>query len=144
MGCSRGRRRRAYRGDRRRETAPAAYRDGAAPIPACPDEKDQQKMDRSGGFFFQAEDGIRDADVTGVQTCALPISMGNVTQVTNESISGYREVRTYGAKEIEQKRFAKASNDNHRQALKFGLTDAIRSEERRVGKECRSQGLAYD
>src|SRR6266699_5926572 len=24
-------------------------------------------------FFFQAEDGIRDADVTGVQTCALPI-----------------------------------------------------------------------
>src|SRR5215813_4847216 len=27
-------------------------------------------------FFFQAEDGIRDADVTGVQTCALPISWG--------------------------------------------------------------------
>src|SRR6266498_5600941 len=26
-----------------------------------------------GFFFFQAEDGIRDADVTGVQTCALPI-----------------------------------------------------------------------
>src|SRR6266851_8656132 len=25
-------------------------------------------------FFFQAEDGIRDRDVTGVQTCALPIS----------------------------------------------------------------------
>src|SRR3989442_14952572 len=25
-------------------------------------------------FFFQAEDGIRDADVAGVQTCALPIS----------------------------------------------------------------------
>src|SRR6266498_1950407 len=27
-------------------------------------------------FFFQAEDGIRDADVTGVQTCALPIYKG--------------------------------------------------------------------
>src|SRR6266498_4955670 len=27
-------------------------------------------------FFFQAEDGIRDADVTGVQTCALPICCG--------------------------------------------------------------------
>src|SRR5260370_6550883 len=26
-----------------------------------------------GGFFFQAEDGIRDSSVTGVQTCALPI-----------------------------------------------------------------------
>ena len=25
------------------------------------------------GFFFQAEDGIRDIGVTGVQTCALPI-----------------------------------------------------------------------
>src|SRR3989442_464094 len=29
------------------------------------------------GFFFQAEDGIRDADVTGVQTCALPIYLGH-------------------------------------------------------------------
>src|SRR3712207_8367754 len=27
-------------------------------------------------FFFQAEDGIRDIGVTGVQTCALPISVG--------------------------------------------------------------------
>src|SRR2546422_7279049 len=27
-------------------------------------------------FFFQAEDGIRDVAVTGVQTCALPISLG--------------------------------------------------------------------
>jgi len=27
-------------------------------------------------FFFQAEDGIRDWSVTGVQTCALPISIG--------------------------------------------------------------------
>src|SRR5690554_5051381 len=29
-------------------------------------------------FFFQAEDGIRDADVTGVQTCALPIYIGSL------------------------------------------------------------------
>src|SRR2546430_1109678 len=29
-------------------------------------------------FFFQAEDGIRDLTVTGVQTCALPISVGTV------------------------------------------------------------------
>ena len=28
-------------------------------------------------FFFQAEDGIRDVAVTGVQTCALPICMYN-------------------------------------------------------------------
>src|SRR5205823_11274970 len=30
-------------------------------------------------FFFQAEDGIRDKLVTGVQTCALPIFIFNVT-----------------------------------------------------------------
>src|SRR5207245_4377741 len=32
-------------------------------------------------FFFQAEDGIRDATVTGVQTCALPISVVAVFDV---------------------------------------------------------------
>src|SRR5690554_7001543 len=31
-------------------------------------------------FFFQAEDGIRDADVTGVQTCALPIYHGGAAR----------------------------------------------------------------
>src|SRR5437879_4800666 len=30
-------------------------------------------------FFFQAEDGIRDTSVTGVQTCALPISTNQIT-----------------------------------------------------------------
>src|SRR5260221_9240211 len=35
-------------------------------------------------FFFQAEDGIRDHCVTGVQTCALPIS-GDCSQVWRES-----------------------------------------------------------
>src|SRR5690554_7392611 len=34
------------------------------------------------GFFFHAEDGIRDADVTGVQTCALPISSTRNTDFT--------------------------------------------------------------
>src|SRR5437667_1486099 len=33
-------------------------------------------------FFFQAEDGIRDRDVTGVQTCALPISRGAAATIT--------------------------------------------------------------
>src|SRR5437762_4180755 len=32
-------------------------------------------------FFFQAEDGIRDTSVTGVQTCALPICCSNYTNV---------------------------------------------------------------
>src|ERR1035438_2768158 len=34
-------------------------------------------------FFFQAEDGIRDAEVTGVQTCALPIYAVAVTYTLN-------------------------------------------------------------
>src|SRR5690554_2904178 len=33
-------------------------------------------------FFFQAEDGIRDADVTGVQTCALPIFSENIIKIS--------------------------------------------------------------
>src|SRR5256884_5520748 len=41
----------------------------------------EQPAARSGCFFFQAEDGIRDVAVTGVQTCALPIyRMGMVAK----------------------------------------------------------------
>src|SRR6266536_6690311 len=36
-------------------------------------------------FFFQAEDGIRDPLVTGVQTCALPISAGPCEQTATRS-----------------------------------------------------------
>src|SRR5437762_9665087 len=38
-------------------------------------------------FFFQAEDGIRDTSVTGVQTCALPILSASQT------INGFRDIR---------------------------------------------------
>src|SRR2546430_4260126 len=42
-------------------------------------------------FFFQAEDGIRDLTVTGVQTCALPISRDKILQAafTRLSSQGY-------------------------------------------------------
>src|SRR5207247_7767323 len=63
-------------------------------------------------FFFQAEDGIRDPLVTGVQTCALPISAGG----PGECPSG-------------------ASREGSRAAD----GQDTRSEERRVGKECRSR-----
>ena len=47
----------------------------------------------SSGFFFQAEDGIRDRLVTGVQTCALPIL--NVVESNNlsnkEALAAYTE-----------------------------------------------------
>src|SRR5256885_5400388 len=95
-------------------------------------------------FFFQAEDGIRDYKVTGVQTCALPIS------------------RTAAhADELCLVRSMQADSSNHAPAtyqmntgvilpgkpslgswLTYGL-GSERSEERRVGKECRSRWSPY-
>src|ERR1041385_9429246 len=40
-------------------------------------------------FFFQAEDGIRDVAVTGVQTCALPISF--TLRLSYGAVKGYTE-----------------------------------------------------
>src|SRR6266498_5568688 len=44
-------------------------------------------------FFFQAEDGIRDADVTGVQTCALPISAVVAGAAEEHVVTGDGEAR---------------------------------------------------
>src|SRR6266702_6419321 len=66
-------------------------------------------------FFFQAEDGIRDGHVTGVQTCALPISLRRSRSAMPRSYARKRE------------RLAAVR---------------ARSEERRVGKECRSRWSA--
>src|SRR5437763_17023509 len=46
-----------------------------------------------GSFFFQAEDGIRDTSVTGVQTCALPIYARDPVAVASE---GVREAKLTG------------------------------------------------
>src|SRR5204863_1918112 len=70
-------------------------------------------------FFFQAEDGIRDLYVTGVQTCALPIWAIKVIWIT----SGLPSI-------------ARATLAWRRSSTPAGGT---RSEERRVGKECRSR-----
>src|SRR5688572_31384496 len=88
-------------------------------------------------FFFQAEDGIRDLTVTGVQTCALPIwSIDLENAAMNLPIQGpYRE-RFITAHE------AGAGIENRLQevALLPNLPDSsqvgpdLRSEERRVGK----------
>src|SRR2546430_4252087 len=43
-------------------------------------------------FFFQAEDGIRDLTVTGVQTCALPISMRFMTALLQEGSVGRQKL----------------------------------------------------
>src|SRR5690554_7194189 len=72
-------------------------------------------------FFFQAEDGIRDADVTGVQTCALPICRSQTCP--------YTMVYTHGAAKFIRGGFS----------CSHPPSSSIRSEERRVGKECRSR-----
>src|SRR5256885_8856650 len=41
-------------------------------------------------FFFQAEDGIRDYKVTGVQTCALPISLGITVGTVTPTMKAFR------------------------------------------------------
>src|SRR2546430_12642604 len=73
-------------------------------------------------FFFQAEDGIRDLTVTGVQTCALPISH-----------SFRRPYEWALGRELDQAALRQAA------AALVGE----RSEERRVGKECRSRWSPY-
>src|SRR4029077_19857301 len=45
-------------------------------------------------FFFQAEDGIRDSSVTGVQTCALPISSGEKSLACSARFSRYVRLRS--------------------------------------------------
>src|SRR5690606_39865652 len=72
-------------------------------------------------FFFQAEDGIRDFHVTGVQTCALPISPSPPTRCGRAT--GRRRAARRGRR-------------------RTGAACPARSEERRVGKECRSGGSA--
>ena len=76
-------------------------------------------------FFFQAEDGIRDDLVTGVQTCALPILALPFVRILGQLSP---QVTDGDAKYIEGAKPGMIYN---------------RSEERRVGKECRSRGAPY-
>src|SRR3989442_8941156 len=94
-------------------------------------------------FFFQAEDGIRDADVTGVQTCALPIFALNFIVQLRDTLEKLRR------DEIERNRRHLKDLSPEQQAAIDQLTRSLvnkilhRSEERRVGKECRSRWSPY-
>src|SRR5256886_12907857 len=93
-------------------------------------------------FFFQAEDGIRDLTVTGVQTCALPISI-----VEKQNFDAYVSAQQVNGM---------VAADGQRVSIPCGYPDFQfgignfdpagnrgRSEERRVGKECRSRWSPY-
>src|SRR5206468_9550062 len=96
--------------------------------------------------FFQAEDGIRDLIVTGVQTCALPICLELASKVfahtaaydaaihryLTRDAAGWPERITLALERRQELRYG----ENPHQAAALYATD--RSEERRVGKECRS------
>src|SRR5438046_10564283 len=88
-------------------------------------------------FFFQAEDGIRDWSVTGVQTCALPISSATAAQAPAEWRAGaaVAEVpREDPARRREGRDLSREARTRQREGR--------RSEERRVGKECRTRWAA--
>src|SRR2546421_8724010 len=96
-------------------------------------------------FFFQAEDGIRDLIVTGVQTCALPISGLGLDLVRVETETGYFVVKAWVTEGIRpgvvacshhMGRWKLSDGEGQRQLM-------ARSEERRVGKECRSRWSPY-
>src|SRR5687768_18188857 len=94
-------------------------------------------------FFFQAEDGIRDVAVTGVQTCALPISITAVPSApaapdTMPPTSGIA-MRTPSVVSWYPAPIAAPTTG----APPSVIVNAIRSEERRVGKECRSRWSPY-
>src|SRR5256885_11128545 len=87
--------------------------------------------DTNNFFFCQAEDGIRDYKVTGVQTCALPISFYTVLSEGDDQQDPIADA-------------ARAILDGH-VVLSRALAESghYRSEERRVGKECRSRWSPY-
>src|SRR5207248_4017298 len=87
-------------------------------------------------FFFQAEDGIRDRTVTGVQTCALPISGRPVHLLLHDAPAGHEWADSRAGAEAWLT--IHAGRQSPRCGLEAtGLQEAARSEERRVGKECR-------
>src|SRR2546429_6189177 len=94
-------------------------------------------------FFFQAEDGIRDVAVTGVQTCALPIStdaVGAGDDVTIRRLpEDFREPDGRHDPALDQIMQRRARPDRG----KLVYVADQRSEERRVGKEGRSRWSPY-
>src|SRR2546430_11443118 len=90
-------------------------------------------------FFFQAEDGIRDLTVTGVQTCALPILPLHLRWAHTASAACYLWASLSLGSILRVCFLCSWFSGRLR-----GSPDSVsRSEERRVGKECRSRWSPY-
>src|SRR5256886_15089081 len=95
-------------------------------------------------FFFQAEDGIRDLTVTGVQTCALPIY--SVVERTLFLLKHHARFKRLTVMRELASGLPSVLGDHERLIQSFMalmLNAMDRSEERRVGKECRSRWSPY-
>src|SRR2546430_4847315 len=93
-------------------------------------------------FFFQAEDGIRDLTVTGVQTCALPIfpfEEEDVVAMVRKVFAG--RVQFHDGTDQIAPGITVHKIGGHSKGLQ--CVKVKRSEERRVGKECRSRWSPY-
>src|SRR5256886_3754027 len=91
-------------------------------------------------FFFQAEDGIRDLTVTGVQTCALPISIEVKRPQPAFDLDPILPAREH---DLIVRQIAPPSRRERRAGGGLARPRVARSEERRVGKECRSRWSPY-
>src|SRR3954462_1139513 len=109
--------------DAERSRIRQATRDVNGALPPAPATPPHRLAPRLPTSFCQAEDGIRDYRVTGVQTCALPISLVAVSIETARS--------TWNTSPVAPQR------------ARHGRRLHGRSEERRVGKECRSRWSPY-
>src|SRR5688500_20260194 len=85
-------------------------------------------------FFFQAEDGIRDYKVTGVQTCALPILLTEYSPAHHKHQTGLY----WGFTRLNGRDFFHNPQGDY-----WRRVSAARSEERRVGKEGGQRGARY-
>src|SRR3712207_8979301 len=92
-------------------------------------------------FFFQAEDGIRDIGVTGVQTCALPISSNN--RGSRRWTEAARRVLRSGSLAVKALRGTVRGVHAARTPTNSRSRPPPRSEERRVGKEGKSRWSPY-
>src|SRR5688572_13981785 len=93
-------------------------------------------------FFFQAEDGIRDLTVTGVQTCALPI-FAWIGPGAAPSVVGALPGASWFGRALLVRALGSMEDPGLVPVLAAAARDPARSEERRVGKECRSRRSPY-
>src|SRR5207249_6053854 len=98
----------------------------------------------------QAEDGIRDRNVTGVQTCALPICSDSNQELYKFRIESElvlvnvvaRDKQGKPVTDLKREDFTLLEDGKPQRVSSFDFEnlDTARSEERRVGKECRARG----